>query len=80
MKKKIIYGILAVVLVWGIVFAADFVTVSGLERRPVFCVQTKGSHYVGLGYAYDAYPHPINGRWEYALTVFGDMVICTFTN
>ena len=70
------------VAIWLALFCTDIYAVVIKERAPVFCVETrKGKyHYVGLGYSYDVYSNPVGNEYQYALYVFGEMVICTYTN
>ena len=81
-KHKAFFVILIVAVLWLAVFCIDGCAVGIKGRAPIFCMETsKGKgHYVGLGYSYDAYEHPITNEWQYALYVFGKMVKCTFTN
>lgn len=79
MKKKTIITILSILLLWFAIWQVDYARVI-LEKTPVFCIKTQDSHYKGLGYAFDIYPHPITGDPEYAAYVFGEMVGSNFTN
>ncbi|MBP1548219.1 MAG: hypothetical protein J6A37_16670 [Oscillospiraceae bacterium] len=82
MTRKRIFKIVAiVVLLWFAIFVIDWITVNSFDYPPVFCIKdTNETHYNGLGYSYDAYPHPVNGEFEYCLYIFGNEVISTFTN
>ena len=79
-RKKIIITILALAAIWICAFSADYVTVTKFEHEPLFCIETKGHHYVGAGYSYDVYDHPVTGQSEYAFYIFGHMVKSTFTD
>ena len=76
--QKVILGVL---LLWLAIFSVDFVTVSCFDHAPICCVKDDDrNHFRGLGYSYDAYPHPISGGFEYCLYVFGISTKSTFTN
>ncbi len=80
-RKRIIKAAGLILLLWLGAFALDCFAVSCLHRSPVFCVRHKEeSHFSGLGYAFDAYPHPISGAYEYCIYVFGCEVTSTMTN
>lgn len=81
-KHKAFLIVILILAVWLTAFCADAYAVGIKGRAPLFCVETKkGScHYVGLGYSYDAYGHPLTKEYQYALYLFGKMVKCTFTN
>ena len=71
----------AVMLLWLAVFFMDWIAVAWFERPPFFCIPNREeTHYTGLGYAYDAYLHPVSGRFEYCQYVFGFDTVCTMTN
>ncbi len=81
LKRKTLKIILGVLLLWGGIFTVDWVTVACFDRAPIFCVKdSESGHFSGLGYSYNAYPHPISGEFEYCLYVFGDSTISTFTD
>ena len=81
MRKRVLKIILGVLLLWIAIFTVDWVTVSCFDHSPIFCVKGgDGSRFRGLGYSYDAYPHPISGEFEYCLYVFGISTKSTFTN
>ena len=81
MRRKALKIILGVSLLWSAIFTADWVTVSCFDHSPVFCVKDgESSHFSGLGYSYDAYPHPISGEFQYCLYVFGVATKSTFIN
>ena len=64
---------------WMFCFGVDFCSVN-IQGEPVFgSVQEEGT-YVCSGYSYRVYKHPITGRNEYILEVFGEEVVCTLTN
>lgn len=81
-KHKALLVIIIIAALWLAAFCIDGYAVGVKGRAPVFCVETsKGKgHYVGLGYSYDAYGHPITNEYQYALYVLGKKVKCTFTN
>ena len=73
--------VLAVAALWLLIFFADYITVRGAGRAPVFCIaDEKASHYTGLGYSYDAGFNSFSGQYEYCLYLFGHAVRSTFTN
>lgn len=81
LEKKAVKIIAVVLLVWITIFIVDWFTVACFDHSPIFCIENKDdSHYTGLGYSYDAYPHPINGDYEYCLYIFRFETISTFTN
>ena len=69
----------AVLLLW---FAAGFTDYVMAEsgNAPVFCIEQSDGVYAGLGYSYEMYPHPITGKNEYALYLFGNLIKSNFTN
>ncbi|MBS7370249.1 MAG: hypothetical protein KIG62_08960 [Oscillospiraceae bacterium] len=69
----------AVLFIWVAVFIADNVCVM-TNNPPIFCVQTEAGHYVGAGYSFDIYRHPISGETEQASYLFGFTLYDTFTN
>ena len=81
MRRKALKIILGVLLLWFAIFTVDWVTVSRFDRAPIFCVKDDDwNHFSGVGYSYDAYPHPISGEFQYCLYVFGVATKSTFTN
>ena len=81
MRKRVLKIILGVLLLWIAIFSVDWVTVACFDRAPIFCVKDgESGHFTGLGYSYDAYPHPISGEFQYCLYVFGVSTISTFTD
>ncbi len=80
--KIIICVLIAILFLWVSAFIADWVTVDRLNHTPIFCVDTMGDshHYKGLGYSFDAYTHPITGKLEYCLRVFGIEIVSNFTD
>lgn len=81
MRKRVLKIILGVLLLWIAIFSVDWVTVSCFDHSPIFCVKDgESGHFTGLGYSYDAYPHPISGEFQYCLYVFGVSTISTFTD
>lgn len=69
----------AVLFIWVGVFIADNACVM-TNKPPIFCVQTEEGHYVGAGYSFDIYRHPISGEIEQASYLFGFTLYDTFTN
>lgn len=68
------------VLIWLGIFAADWVRVIGMEKPPVFCIETADGEYRGLGYTYGLTVHPVTGKTECWLTVFGIYAGSNITN
>ncbi|MDE6004815.1 MAG: hypothetical protein K2G88_05455 [Oscillospiraceae bacterium] len=80
-RKKAIKIVIIMLLLWIGIFVIDWFTIACLEHSPIFCIKNKDkTHFSGLGYSYDAYPHPISGEFEYCLYVFGFETKSTFTN
>lgn len=83
MKKKVIFIVIGIiVLVWVGAFVTDNLMVRSFERKPIFCIamDESKSHFVGAGYSFDAYPHPITGKFEYQMSILGISTKSTFTN
>lgn len=81
MMKKVIKIAVIVLLLWIVIFAADFMTVACFGCSPIFCIRNdENKRYSGLGYSYVAYAHPITGEYQYCLYIFGCETISTFTN
>lgn len=82
MARKRIFKIMAVVLLlWLVIFVSDWIAVNNFDHPPIFCIKhTNETYYYGLGYSYDAYPHPVSEEFEYCLYIFGNVVKSTFTN
>ncbi len=65
---------------WMFCFAVDYCSVK-IQGKPVFCtVQEESGTYVCPGYSYRVYKHPITGRNEFILEMFGEEEVCTLTN
>lgn len=80
-RKKAFKIVLLILLLWITLFTVDWLTVVFFDHSPIFCIEnTDESQYTGLGYSYVVYPHPINGEFEYCLSIFGLEVNSTFTN
>ncbi|MCR5330819.1 MAG: hypothetical protein K6E62_06485 [Lachnospiraceae bacterium] len=80
-KKRLIMAVAIVLIIWFSLFITDFIRVAGMEKNPLFAFTfSDESHYTGAGYSYDIYRHPITGRYEYALYLFGIPVTSNFTN
>ena len=78
-KKRLIIAVVIVITIWLSLFIADFIRVAGFEKNPLFAFSEE-SHFTGAGYSYDIYRHPVTGRYEYALYLFGIPVTSNFTN
>ncbi len=77
--KKASAVILIIVLLWVAAFSVDYISAAA-GNKPVFCVRTDETNYIGLGYSYLMYPHIITGKQEFALYFLGLEVKSTFTN
>lgn len=80
--KKAAKIIIAIIIAYIIIFITDFTLVLN-EKNPVFCIiksskETDLCH--GLGYTYEITPHPITGKREYTLFIFGQAVSSNVTN
>ena len=65
---------------WMFCFAVDYCSVK-IQGKPVFyTVQEESGTYVCSGYSYRVYKHPITGRNEFILELFGEELVCTLTN
>lgn len=71
--------VFTIVFIWVAVFIADNACVM-TNRQPIFCAQTEEGHFVGAGYSFDIYRHPITGETEQASYLFGFTLYDTFTN
>ena len=82
-KKIIIISILLVIVIWLTFFFVDSARVAD-EKEPLFCIKVDekddGEHYVGLGYTFLEYQHPIPGKKEYSGYLFGIEINNNFTN
>ncbi len=81
-KHKVLNVIVCIIAVWVLIWCYDMYRVDIKEDLPACCFETpKGSgHYVGAGYSFDIYDHPITGKQEFALYVFGNEIKSTFTD
>ncbi|MBQ6039987.1 MAG: hypothetical protein K5705_16580 [Oscillospiraceae bacterium] len=81
-RKRAAIIVLMLLLIWGGMAAADRFAVDALSHTPVCCIRNRNenTHFTGLGYAYDVCTHPVTGKLEYALYIFGKPVKSTFTN
>jgi len=80
MKKAKKFLKIAVVIsaLWLLAALIDFgMVING--NRPVFCIKSD-SNYNGAGYSYIISPHPITGKSEFCLYIFGCPVTSNFTN
>ncbi len=64
---------------WMFCFGADYCSVN-IQGKPVFCTVQEDGIYACSGYSYRVYKHPVTGRNEFILEVFGEEVVCTLTN
>ena len=79
--KRIFIIVGIVIFLWLAVFAVDCIAVAGFGCPPIFCVKnTDEARYCGLGYSYVVSPHPVSGKTEYCMYIFGNEVRSTFTN
>ena len=82
-KKIIIISILLVIIIWLTFFFVDSARVAD-EKEPLFCINVDekgdGEHYVGLGYSFYVYQHPLTGKKEYSKSIFGIEISNNFTN
>lgn len=77
--RAIVIAIIAVIGVLLLMGLTDSLLVGG-GHYPLFCIETAGSHYVGVWYSFDIYPHPITGEMQHAMYIFGIPIVSTFTN
>ena len=82
-KKIIIISILFVIVIWISFFCVDSARVIN-EKEPIFCINVNekgdGEHYIGLGYSFYVYQHPLTEKKEYSESIFGIEIKNTFTN
>ena len=78
-KKRFIIAICIIVLLIILFYFTDLSRVNN-EERPVFCIEVSENHFVGLGYSYFIYPHPITGKLEYVHKILGFEVENNITN
>lgn len=82
-KSKIVKRIslitVALVIIWIGIGITDYVRVIS-EKKPLFCFEASCGVYLGLGYRFETYPHPITEKIEYAYYIFGIQVDNNFTN
>jgi len=79
-KRSVLQSVVLILLIWCGIFAADWFCVTALEKKPLFCIRTDSDIYTGLGYSYEIIVHPITGKEEYCLTVFGRYASSNITN
>ena len=70
--------VVGVIALWAAVFCTDCLRVLQ-EKTPVFCLRD-GTAYTGAGYSFEIARHPVTGRAEYALYIFGGYVGGNFTD
>lgn len=78
-KKRFIIAICIIVFLIILFYFTDLSRVNN-EERPVFCIEVSENHFVGLGYSYFIYPHPIKGKLEYVHKILGFEVENNITN
>ena len=78
-KWKIIKCCIFVVLFWCCIWGLDYMRVLG-ENEPIFCVEMDKNHYVGVGYSFETYKHPVTEKVEFVAYILGIMVDNNFTN
>lgn len=78
--KRIILLLLVLILLWGGAFVTDYLRVTSLDKRPLFCMQTDENCYTGLGWQVEICPHPITGKEEYCFSLFGKYIESNITN
>lgn len=78
-KKRFIIAICIIVFLIILFYFTDLSRVNN-EKRPVFCIEVSENHFVGLGYSYFIYPHPITGKLEYVHKILGFEVVNNITN
>ena len=78
-KTKLLFKIAVIFLaIWILIALIDFgAAISGYS--PIFCIKSD-SYYQGFGYSYVISAHPITGKSEYCLYIFGCPVMSDFTN
>lgn len=79
MRKALKIACIAL-LIWCGIFAVDWFCVTALEKPPVFCIETAHGEYCGLGYTFGLTVHPVTGKTEYWMTVFGRLASSNITN
>lgn len=78
-KKKIIKCGIFVVLLWCFIWGCDYMRVLD-EKIPIFCMEVEKNHYIGIGYSFETYEHPVTEKVEFAAYILGRMVDNDFTN
>ncbi len=80
MYKKALVVILVMCL-WVGMGITDYSRVNE-QKYPIFCIQSKSKdyHYVGLGYSYDIVVHPLTGKLEYEMYIFGEALYSNMTD
>lgn len=68
-----------ILTIWLLMFFIDYKRVDD-GKKTLFCVEKNDANYYGAGYSYVMYRHPITGKMQYSLAVFGRHVKSTFTN
>ncbi len=78
--KRICIVIVVLLMLWAAAFATDYFRVITLGKRPVFCLETSENCYHGLGWQVELCPHPITGKDEYCISLFGKYIESNITN
>lgn len=78
-RRKIIKCCIFVVLFWCLMWVFDYIRVSG-EKVPIFCIEIDKNHYIGVGYSFETYEHPVTEKVEFAAYIVGIMVDNNFTD
>lgn len=83
MKKKYVYIVFAVIMIWLIAYGVDGSKINS-EEPPIFCIRTEESasynEYTGLGYRFETFKNPITGKIEHISYLFGIEVDSNLTN
>lgn len=76
--KVFIKTVVIFLALWMLAALIDFgMVISG--NHPIFCIKSDSFHQ-GLGYSYVISAHPITGKNEYCLYIFGCPITSDFTN
>ncbi len=78
-KRKFIKCSIYVVLFWCFMWGFDYMRVLG-EKVPIFCIEMDKNHYIGVGYSFETYTHPVTEKVEFAAYILGILVDNNFTN
>ncbi len=78
-RRKVVWAIILLLFIWLGMWVVDDMRIYD-EKRPIFCIETTEGHFVGLGYSFDTYKHPITGKLEYTSYFFGALRDSNVTN